>query len=216
MALARAMVRLALLARSSPRRAAHDGLIDMLDELSLAVNARSASDNVKVGVLIDAAARRSYGPLLLFVGLFAISPATILPGMTSLTAIVILLIAVQMGLGVRRPWLPRRVRRFEVPRRLVLDLIAAARPAVGRIDGAWLRPRLEFLLRPPFLPVVALCVALAALVTLPLSFIPLAPLAPSAAIVFFGLAMAARDGLWLAFGLAAGGGAVWLAAPLVF
>jgi hypothetical protein len=46
--------------------------------------------------------------------------------------------------------------------------------------------------------------------------IPFAPLAPGLAVVFFGLGMTARDGLWLALGTAVVGGAFWLAKPLIF
>jgi hypothetical protein len=53
----------------------------------------------------------------------------------------------------------------------------------------------------------------AALVTFPLGLIPLAPLLPGIAVVFFGLGMAARDGLWLLLGILAVGGAFWLARP---
>ncbi len=58
------------------------------------------------------------------------------------------------------------------------------------------------------------CIA-AALITFPLGLIPFAPLAPGLAVVFFGLGMTARDGLWLTLGAVALGGAIWLAAPFV-
>ena len=64
--------------------------------------------------------------------------------------------------------------------------------------------------------VVAILVVLAALITFPLALIPLAPLAPGLAVVFFGLGMVARDGLWLALGAAAMAGTIWLAKPLIF
>ena len=41
-------------------------------------------------------------------------------------------------------------------------------------------------------------------------------LAPGLAVVFFGLGMVARDGLWLALGSAAMAGAFWLVKPLIF
>jgi hypothetical protein len=55
----------------------------------------------------------------------------------------------------------------------------------------------------------------AALITLPLSFVPLAPLAPGIAVVLFGLGMTARDGLWLAIGVVLTAAAFLLAAPMV-
>lgn len=82
-------------ATSGPERTeAHpNGLADVLDELSYNVNRNSALDGVKLGVLMNAVGRRSYGPLLLILGLFAISPATVLPFMTSIAAAITLLVA---------------------------------------------------------------------------------------------------------------------------
>ncbi|MGE0740203.1 MAG: exopolysaccharide biosynthesis protein [Hyphomonadaceae bacterium] len=188
---------------------------DVLDELSYGLNRDSAVEGVKLGVLLSAVGRRSYGPLLLIVGLFAISPATIVPGMTSVTALIILLIALQMAVGLKRPWLPKRVLDIRVPRRALFQFLDRARPKLERIDG-WLEPRLEILSRPPFVNLVALCVAAAALVTFPLSLIPFAPLAPGIAVVLFGLGMTARDGLWLSFGVVLTAAVVLTTAPLIF
>jgi hypothetical protein len=74
---------------------------------------------------------------------------------------------------------------------------------------------LKFLSQPPFVNLVAVMCIVAALVTFPLGLIPLAPLAPGLAVVFFGLGMVARDGLWLGLGTAAMAGALWLVKPLI-
>ncbi|MEQ1619077.1 MAG: exopolysaccharide biosynthesis protein [Terricaulis sp.] len=192
-----------------------DTLSEVLDE----VQAQIGDDGVKpkdmsLGELLDAVGRQSFGPLLLIIGLFAISPATIMPGMTWLAAALTLLIAGQMALGFKHVWLPGWVQSVKAPRALVRLGVREARDWSGRIDGL-LRPRLGFLSRPPFVNVIALFCIAAALITFPLGLIPFAPLAPGLAVVFFGLGMTARDGLWLALGAAALGGAVWLAAPLV-
>jgi len=89
------------------------------------------------------------------------------------------------------------------------------RPWARRIDGLR-KTRLTFLSKPPFVNVVAFLVAAAALVTVPRCLIPLAPIAPGPAIVFFGLGMVAKDGLWLSLGMALIVGAFWLAKQLIF
>ncbi len=201
----------------SERSAAHpNGLADVLDELSYNVNRTSALEGVKLGVLISSVGRRSYGPLLLLVGLFAISPATVLPFMTSIVAAITLLIALQMAAGLKRPWLPRRVLEISIPRRTFFAFLDRARPVLDRLDGVWLRPRWTFLTAPLGVNMVALCVVAACLITFPLSFIPFAPLAPGLAIVMFGLGMTARDGVWLAIGIVLTAAAFWLAIPLIF
>lgn len=192
-----------------------DTLTEVLDEVQEQVgDERTAPADMSMGELLGAVGRQSYGPLLLIIGLFAISPATVIPGMTWFAAALTLLVAGQMALGMRHMWLPRWVLNAKAPRALVRVGVREARDWSGRVDGL-LRPRLSFLARPPFVNVVALMCIAAALITFPLGLIPLAPLAPGLAVVFFGLGMTARDGLWLALGAGAVGGAGWLAAPLI-
>lgn len=200
-------------APATPRASARlkGALHEVLDELLGAVS-DTAQEKVRVGALVSAVGRRTYGPLLLAVGLFAISPATIVPLMTSFTSVVILAIALQMAAALNRPWLPKSMLDIEVPRQAMLSFFEKLRPAADWLDGVWLRPRLTFLSKPPFVSLVALCVAGAALITIPLSLVPFAPLAPGIAIVLFGLGMTARDGLWLGLGVlfTAGSAALWL------
>lgn len=196
--------------------AAHpDGLADMFDELSLNTNRASDLSGIRLGVLLSAVGRRSYGPLLLLIGLIAISPLTVLPFTTTIVAAITLLIAGQMAIGLKRPWLPKRVLAIRVPRRPFFAFLDRARPLVDRVDGVLLRERWTFMTVPLFVNAVALCVCAAALITFPLSLIPLAPLAPGSAIVLFGLGMTARDGMWLSVGIVFTIAAFWLAAPLI-
>lgn len=76
------------------RNAAHpDGLADVLDELSYNLNRESELSGIRLGVLLGAVGRRSYGPLFLLLGLIAISPLTVLPFTTTIVAAITLLIA---------------------------------------------------------------------------------------------------------------------------
>lgn len=190
-------------------------LEDVLDEIASKCDDDDTPDSLTLDELLDSVGRRSYGPLLLVIGLFAISPATILPGMTWFAAALTLLVAGQMALGMPRIWLPRNALQAQLPRNAVRSGIERSRGAAKAIDKL-LKPRLTFLSKPPFVNVVAIMVVVAALITFPLALIPLAPLAPGLAVVFFGLGMVARDGLWLALGTAAMAGTIWLAKPLIF
>lgn len=193
------------------RNAAHpDGLADVLDELSYNIRRDSDLDGIRLGVLLSAVGRRSYGPLLLLTGLIAISPLTVLPFTTSIVAAVTLLIALQMAIGLKRPWLPKQVRDIRLPRKAFFAFLDRTRPMVERLEGGVLRQRWSFMTVPLFVNLVALCVCTAALITFPLSLIPFAPLAPGIAIVLFGLGMTARDGVWLAVGIALTAVAVWV------
>lgn len=185
----------------------------MLDEIERRAR-ESDGEPFRLDDLVEAVGRRSYGPLLLVIGLFAISPATVVPGLTWLAAVLTLLVAGQMLLGLKRPWLPRKALRTKLPREGSLTAIEKVRPSARRIDTV-LRPRLAFLTQPPFVNLIALFVIAAALVTFPLSLVPLAPLAPGLAVVFFGLGMVARDGLWLSLGAVVLMGAFWLGWTLI-
>lgn len=177
-------------------------------------------ENVSVGDLLNAVGRRSYGPVLLLLGFIAISPLTIIPGATVLVALVTLLFALQMVIGRPYPWIPRRALEFSFPRKHLIQGVAMADRYVAQVDR-FLKPRLTFLTNAPFVQIVALACVGAALVTLPLSFIPLGPVIPSFAVLLFGLAITARDGFVLLLAGASLVGAcyllvrVWAVLPFV-
>lgn len=187
----------------------------VLDEIAAKCEGDQTPESLTLGEVLDAVGRRSYGPLLLVIGLFAISPATIVPGMTWLAAALTLVVAGQMALGLPRVWLPKNALEAQLPRNAVKSGIEKSRGVAKTID-ALLKPRLTFLSKPPFVNLVALLVIAAALITFPLGLVPFAPLAPGLAVVFFGLGMVARDGLWLAFGAVIMAGTFWLAKSLIF
>lgn len=190
-------------------------LNDVLNEIEATADEQPPSAPLTLGDLLDSVGQRSYGPLLLVIGLFAISPATALPGMTWATAVLTLIVAGQMAVGLPRIWLPRQALGLRIGRRELHDGVEKSRPAARWVDHL-LRRRLEFLSKPPFVNLVAVFCLGAALVTFPLGLIPLAPLVPGAAIVAFGLGMTARDGVWLLVGSLVVGGAFWLALPRLF
>ena len=154
--------------------------------------------------------RRTYGPLLLLIGLFSISPATIVPGMTWLSASLALVLSIQMAFGAHHPWLPKRALSARLSRTAVRKAALSVRPWARGLDTV-LKPRLTFFVEPPFVNLAGwVCVA-AALATFPLGFIPLAPVAPGLAIALFGLGLTSKDGLLLSVGGIVVAGAVWLA-----
>jgi len=177
-------------------------------------------DTVTVGDLLNAVGRRSYGPVLLLLGFIAISPLTIIPGANVLLALITLIFAVQMAIGRQYPWIPRKALDFSFPRKHLIAGVAVADKYVAQIDR-FLKPRLTFLTQAPFAQLVALACVGAALVTLPLSFVPLGPVIPSLAVLLFGLAITARDGFVIILAGASLAGAcyvllrVWAVLPFV-
>lgn len=177
-------------------------------------------ETVSVGDLLNAVGRRSYGPVLLLLGFIAISPLTLIPGANVLVALVTLIFALQMVFGLPYPWIPNKALEFKFPREYLVRGVAMADKYVAFVDR-FLKPRLTFLTKIPFVNLVALACVGAALVTIPLSFVPLGPVVPSLAVLLFGLAITARDGFMLVLAGAALAGAcyilmrVWAVLPFV-
>ena len=177
-------------------------------------------ESVSVGDLLNAVGRRSYGPVLLLLGFIAISPLTIIPGASVLMALITLIFAIQMVIGRPYPWIPKKALAFSFPRKHMVAGVAMADKYVVQVDR-FLKPRLTFLTQTPLVNLVALACVGAALVTLPLSFVPLGPFIPSLTVLLFGLAITARDGIVLVLAGASLVGAcyvlmrVWAVLPFV-
>jgi len=191
-----------------------------LQSLLKSLCTQTTGEIVSVGDLLNAVGRRSYGPVILLLGFIAISPLTLVPGANSLVAVVILIFALQMVIGRAYPWLPKKALEFSFPRKHLLAGAEALDKHAHTVDQL-LKPRFTFLTRAPFVQLVALALVGAALVTIPLSFIPLGPVLPSLTVLLFGLAITARDGFLLVLAGATLVGAVmlmvraWSALPFV-
>ncbi len=170
--------------------------VNNLGSLLRSLKDQTSGEKVSVEAMLNAAGRRSYGPILLLLGFVSISPLTIIPGTNWLIAVIILLMALQILVGKAYPWIPGRFLRFEFPRSAMLQGIEAADPYVCQVDR-FLKPRLTLLTDPPFVQLVALICVAAALVSFPLGLIPFGPVLPGLTVLLFGLALTARDGFVL-------------------
>jgi hypothetical protein len=176
---------------STPRTEVND-----MRSLLVSLADNTEGETVSIADLLNAVGRRSYGPVLLLLGFIAVSPLSLVPGANWLVALITLIFAVQIVIGLRYPWLPKRALNVSFPRKYLLSGIKAAEKHAYTVDQI-LKPRLTFLTRPPFINIVALACIAAALITIPLGLVPLGPLLPSLTILLFGLALTARDGFVL-------------------
>lgn len=171
----------------------------------------TSGEQVSLRELMDVAGRRSFGPVILLLGLIAVSPLTLVPGATWLVAAVTLLFSGQILLGRRQPWLPAKLVDARFPRTLLEQTVEKAGP-VARIADRMTKPRLVFLTEPPFVLGTALLCVVSALITFPLGLIPLAPILPGLSIVLVGIGLTARDGVFLMLSmLSLAGGAMLMA-----
>ena len=179
--------------------------VNNLESLLASLTDCTSGDDVTVRDLLDAVGRRSYGPILLLLGFIAVTPLTIIPGTSWLVA----LIAGQIVIGRKFPWVPRRVLDVSFPRSALVAGVEQTRKYVRPVDRV-LKPRLAFLSGPPFVALAALVCVAAALVTFPLGLIPFGPVLPGLTVLLFGLGLTARDGFVLVAAGAGLAGAVWL------
>ncbi len=170
------------------------GLLDRLCELF--GDGGQEERVISVRALLEAIGARAFGPVILAIGLFAISPITYIPGMTWASSLAAMLIAGQLAIGWKTPWLPRRALDATFSTGLLLKSARLMRPWAIRVDR-FVKPRLAFLAAPPFANLFAILCVLAALSCFPLGLIPFAPTAPSFAIALIGLGLTAKDGLVL-------------------
>lgn len=174
----------------------------------------TTGETVDVRSLLNAVGRRAHGPVLLLLGFISISPLTIIPGGNWLVALVTLLFSLQVVLGLKHPWLPKKALDFEFPRKYLVQGVDVGEPYAVMAD-ALVKPRLTLLTDPPFVQIVALACVAASLVTFPLGLVPLGPVLPGLTVLLFGLALTARDGFALLLAFAALGGAGLLLMHLV-
>lgn len=173
----------------------HQPLSEVLLEI-----AESESATISVNELSARFGGRALGALLLVFGLLCLLPLP--PGGTTIFGLPVLLLAPQLVLGARAPWLPDRLRR----RTVQLDDLRVGLPRAAR----WLRrveavsrPRLTFLFGGVGQRLIGfVCTLLALVLILP---IPLGNLLPAAAVCVLSLSLIQRDGLLALLGYAVAG-----------
>lgn len=164
-----------------------------------AVIETAPGDTISVREIIEAFGERAFGFVIILFSLPNCIPAP--PGMNSVFGIPVLLFAVQLALGFKKPWLPRRIldKRFRVA--TFRKIIDAAEPKLRRVENL-LRPRHTALFGPrgdrligTFAVILALCVIVP---------LPGTNWVPSIALVILSMAILQEDGLVLGFGILAG------------
>jgi len=163
-------------------------ILDKLRELS------DSNDKVKIGDMLEAIGKRSFGPFLLLPALIDISPVGSIPGLPTFLGLMIAITAFQLLIGRNHLWLPgfiaNRSRKSEDVKKAADKL----NPLAKRLDR-WFHGRLPRLTSKPFQRVAAVIIVLLTLTVPPLELLPLATTLPMAAIAAFGLALLVHDGL---------------------
>lgn len=161
---------------------------------------RHPHDRVTLGKLVEVLGDRAFGALLLVFALPNLIPVP-LPGLSTVLGIPMVLFAVQLMLGMPRPWLPRKLAELTLPRSTVEVLAARTTHWLQRAERL-LRPRLIAFAEGPGERLIGLWVLVIALVLcLP---IPLGNWLPAFAVCLMSLGIIEKDGLVVGIGAAVG------------
>ena len=134
-------------------------LEQMLDQI-----AGLAGDQQRIYMrqVVESVGSRSFGPLLLVIGVTLFSPLSGIPGMAVFAGLFVMLIALQMLIGRKNFWLPAFILNRSVPQQKLLKAIDWVKPGARRIDRL-IKPRLSFMMHPSSSYLLAgLCVTVAA------------------------------------------------------
>jgi hypothetical protein len=180
-------------------------LSEVLDQLEGAIEGES----VPVGKIVDGLGHHAFAALMLVFALISTSPASAIPGVTAVVAVIVLLLVVQMIAGRRCVWLPEFVTRRELAKDKLCRGIGWLRKPVRFVERA-LRPRLEFVYHRPWLYLPLLLILGLTLFMPFMEAVPTSGSIASAVIALFAAGLLTRDGV-----LALAATAVLLALPVL-
>ena len=171
-----------------------------LYELLGKMQPRARQDTFEFAEFWDVMEKRGFGPMLALPSFIACTPIGAIPGIPSLAGGTILLIALQILLGRRHPWLPQKVMQLNCDADQLRYIVEKVKPFAVRVDR-FLVPRCFFMRQPVFRSLIALCCAGCGLVMIPLELIPFMGLIPVFAVLIMAIGMATDDGAVALFGV---------------
>ncbi|MFD2237533.1 exopolysaccharide biosynthesis protein [Aureimonas populi] len=172
-------------------------LMELLDT----IEERARGDGeVSLDTIQDMAGENAFGPVILVPGLLAVSPLTGIPTIPSIIGLLVALISIQLVVGRRKLWLPRRMSGAALNRSRVEKAISFLRPIARWVDKG-VGPRLSFATEEWAVRGAALICFLVAITMPPLEIVPFLATTAGLVISLFGLAITLRDGVLMIFGL---------------
>jgi hypothetical protein len=161
---------------------------------------RLADQPLTIGDILAQTSERGFSLLIVLLALPFLSPV-MPPGLSTISGLGCILIGLQMALGIRKLWLPKKIYRFKFPSKFSAQLLKSL-DKVNRFLTKFVRPRIPKITENPYVwRINGLCIAwLAALLSLPISFIPFTNTIPAIAILVLAVATLESDGLLLGIG----------------
>ncbi|NMT62666.1 exopolysaccharide biosynthesis protein [Marinobacter orientalis] len=168
---------------------------ELLDRIEAGSTDRS---HVSIGEMMDSVGRRTFGPIVLMVGLILVTPLSGVPGMPTLMGMLTLLTLGQVLIGRKHFWLPDFLVQRQIPRDKLVQGLEMLRLPARHIDRL-IRPRLVFLVKGFGLYVMTLACMIIGVVMPATELVPFSSSIAGLALMMFGLAMISRDGFLALF-----------------
>lgn len=151
--------------------------------------------DLTLGDIVEAFGRRAFGALLFVFSVPNLLPLP--PGSSTVLGAPLVLLAPQVAIGVRHPWLPKKLKARRLSRRDLAKAFDRLIPWLDRIEQAS-RPRLTWMFGSVGDRLIGLaCTLLALVLILP---IPFGNMLPAATVGVLSLALIQRDGALAALG----------------
>ena len=169
------------------------------EPLSAIIAEMLGSQVVTVGEVADRVAQRGFGLIMSVLALPTMIPV-LPPGSAAFIGLLYILLAVQMLIGLPRPWLPVRVRNYRLTSGTMRMLQERGIPLLRRVERL-ARPRATWV--PDGLVTRAVAVAVLLLGIVLLSPLPFFNTIPAMTVLILGIGLFNRDALFLLGGLVA-------------
>ena len=166
---------------------------DILDRLRDVAN---DEEQVPIGDVVEAMGARSFGPFIMIPAVLEITPVGGIPGVPTVLALFIALIAVQLLIGRDHVWMPQFVQRRAVGSKKLHKAVGKLKGMANFLDRHS-KGRLEGLTKGTAIKLVAAVIIALCCTVPPLEFLPFASTIPMLAIAVLGLALTVRDGALL-------------------
>lgn len=177
-------------ANGSPKYGGNSG------RLSAYLRALDTGRDTTVGAIVDSLGSQAFGATMFVFAAPNLIPNP--PGTSPILGLPLIFLTGQLVLGRETLWMPERIRRRTVSGKFIASFTRRVSPILVRVEG-FLIPRYSLLagseVASRLIGVVAFPIAL--ILLLPLPFLHMLP---GAAMTFFALALAERDGLAAALG----------------
>lgn len=192
--------------RASPNNNDEAPLEEIVEE---AIDSSHDGASVSLKDLLEAWGDRSYGPIFIMLGFIGGTPLSAVPPAAAVVGVFIAILAIQMAFGKTHPWLPAFALRQSMSAKKLRRMQSRVEPYLAFLDRL-ISERLTWAAGELMRRFAALAVVFLGLLMVPFDAVPFAVAAPAWAVVLFGVAITARDGLVMLLALAACGGVVYL------